>query len=518
MIISQRNLTDTKGGAAIAAFRLHKGLNRIGQTSYMIVRKKLSSNPKVFQAGLKESPHNRIKAFLWRRFLQDEYIALNRTGISNTVFSLPYPGYDLTKFTLLLNSDIINLHWITYFQSIATLKKLFSTGKPIVWTLHDQWAFSGGCHYSAGCEQYMDACDTCPQLTADPFHLPWAVLRDKIECFKGANLTIVTPGHWLAACAKKSRLFKNLRIEVIPNSLETNRFFPISKKKAKKSLGVPEDSHTLLFVAEIVSEKRKGFAELLQAIHACKKDPRFKQLMKKNKIHILCLGAPPTELNRAGVPIKPLGYLQSKEKIRNAYNAADIYILSSLEDNLPNTMLEAMACATPVVAFNVGGMPDMIRNGETGALAENRDPKDLSKAILELLFDPEKRERLGNICRKRIEEKYTLRHQAESYLSLYEDLIVNRKARPVQASAIPVENIVAKLDGTMSSNVRKAFIRIIKRGIVAALPEGSLTMRILKKITKAGIRLTPVFVIILLYRFLPKNIKNRWTAHLRERV
>ncbi|MCK5057137.1 MAG: glycosyltransferase family 4 protein [Candidatus Aminicenantes bacterium] len=518
MIITQLNLTDTKGGAAIAAFRLHKGLNKIGQTSYMIVRKKLSSNRKVFQVALKESPNNRVKAFLWRKFLQDQYIALNRTDVSNTVFSLPYPGYDLTKSEIIRGSDIINLHWIAYFQSIVTLKKLFRTGKPIVWTLHDQWAFSGGCHYSSGCEQYMDACAACPQLTTDPFLLPRAVLLDKIEYFKGANLTIVTPGQWLASCAKKSKLFKDLRVEVIPNSLETDRFYPISKKDAKKSIGVPEDSLTLLFVAEIVSEKRKGFTELLQAIHTCKKDPRFKQLIEKNKIHILSLGESSAELDRAGIPVKPLGYLNSKEKIRNAYNAADLYILSSLEDNLPNTMLEAMACATPVVAFNVGGMPDMIRNEETGALAENRDPEKLSEAILGLLFDPGKRERLGKNCRKLIEEKYALHHQAENYLALYEDLLRQKKPQPIQPGSDQFEKNIAKLDGGLSANMRKGFVKALKRGIVDAFPDHSAVMRLFKNIIKSGIRVTPVFFIILLYRLLPKKIKNKWLAHLRERV
>jgi len=518
MIITQLNLTDTKGGAAIAAFRLHKGLNKIGQSSYMVVRKKVSSNPKVFQAALKESPNNRVKALLWRKFLQDDYIARGRTGVSNTVFSLPYPGYDLTKSGIIRGSDIINMHWVTYFQSIVSLKKLFRTGKPIVWTLHDQWAFSGGCHYSAGCEQYMDACASCPQLAADPFRLPRTVLSDKIDNFKDADLTIVTPGRWLASCAKKSKLFKDLRIEVIPNSLETDRFYPISKKEAKKNTGVPEDSLTLLFVAEIVSEKRKGFTELLQAIHTCKKDPRFKQLIEKNKIHILCLGEPSYELDRAGIPIKPLGYLNSKEKIRNAYNAADLYILSSLEDNLPNTMLEAMACATPVVSFNVGGMPDMIRNGETGALAEDRDPEKLSEAILDLLFDPGKRERLGKNCRKLIEEKFALHHQAENYLALYEDLLRQKKTRPVQPGGDRVEKNTAKLDGGLSADMRKAFVKILKKGIVDAFPENSAAMRLLKSIIKPGIRLTPVFFIILLYRLLPRKIKNLWMAHLRERL
>jgi glycosyltransferase involved in cell wall biosynthesis len=533
MIITQLNLTDRKGGAAIAAYRLHKGLKKIGQDSYMLVRKKVSSDKKIFQIGMKEGRTNRVKTIFWSKFLQKEYINDNRSELSNSVFSLPYPGYDLTKLKILRETDIINMHWVAYFQSIVSLRKLFRTGKPVVWTLHDQWAFSGGCHYSAGCNGYIDECAVCPQLNADPHHLPQAVLRDKIEYFKDTGLTVVTPSKWLAACAKKSKLFKNLRIEVIPNSLETDRFFPISEKEAKKNAGVPEDSLTLLFVAEINSEKRKGFKELLDALHFCKKDARFKQLLQKNMIHILCLGKPSSELNRTGIPLKPLGYLKSEAKIRNAYNAADLYILSSLEDNLPNTMLEAMACGTPVVSFDVGGMPDMIKDGETGALAKNRDPEKLGGAILGLLFDPEKRQEVGINCRRLIEQKYDLQHQAENYLALYKDLIKQNRAgrgSVFTAGSIPKrasgknggefeesgELNIVKLDGGLSPIVKKIFAGIVKKGIVAAVPGSTAPVRVLRALTQFVLYITPVSLIIFLYRMTPGKIKKNWQKQLKE--
>ena len=522
MKIAQLNLTDIKGGAAIAAYRLHKGLRQIGQDSYMLVRKKLSTDQDVFQVEAGETASQRVKALFWRKFLQDQYIDANRSELSNSMFTLTYPGYDLAKSKIIREADIIDMHWISYFQSIVSLKKLLRTGKPVVWTLHDQWAFTGGCHYAAGCDGYITGCATCPQLRDDPFHLPRAVLQDKIDYFRGAGLTIVTPSRWLARCAEKSNLFKNLRIEVIPNSIETGYFYPISKKEAKKKAGVPEDSLTLLFVAEVNSEKRKGFKELLEAIRFCMKDPRFKQMQQKKRVHILCMGEPSAELDGAGIPLIPLGYLKSEEKIRNAYNAADLYILPSLEDNLPNTMLEAMACGTPVVSFAVGGMPDMIENGKTGALAENLSPEKLGEAILGLLFDPEKRERLGKNCRELIEQKYALHHQAENYLTLYKDLLEqNRVSRSVQVSVTSTTGAgagksgadavnAAAFDGGLSPKVKKVFAKVLKKGIAAAVPDNKASGKLIKTLTKLATTITPVALMMLLYRLMPGGLKEIW--------
>lgn len=512
MIISILNTSDIKGGAARAAYRLHKGLNEIEQDSYMIVRKKKlpDNNKDVFKIDIRKSTNNQIKEHFFGKFVQNQYINLNRTELSNTVFTLPYPGYNLSKLEVIQGSDIVNMHWIAYFQSIITIKKLFNLEKPVVWTLHDQWAFTGGCHYSAGCNEYMNACANCFQIADDSLHLPHAILKDKAKYFKNANLTIVTPSKWLAACAKKSSLFKDLRVEVIPNSLEIDWFYPVPKKDAKKNIGIPEDSLTLLFVAEMANEKRKGFKELLDTLQMCKKDSHFRQLMQRDIINILCFGEPNNDLNKLGIQVKSLGYINSYEKIRDAYNAADLYVLSSLEDNLPNTMLESMACGTPVVAFNVGGVPEMIRNGETGALTASIDSKKLSEAILGLLLDPTKRERLGKNCRKLIEQRFALHHQAENYLALFKELLNQKNSQYHKRDEMKKsEKSEVALDAGLGPNVKRIFIKVSKKKIVDAITDYVSYKRLLKKITKCSIRFIPVFVIILLYRIQPKKVKDK---------
>ena len=423
MKIVQINTYDITGGAARAAYRLHRGLLQIGQDCRTLVRYKASTDDSIVGVVPENPPEKVEEEFFLSVAIQQHYIDSHRTDISNTLFSLPYPGYDLSALPMVQAADIINLHWVAQYQSPLTLHKLFALGKPVVWTLHDHWAFTGGCHYTAGCEEYRHGCAPCPQLADDPFELPAAVLKDKLKFFEDANLTIVTPSRWMAECARQSRLFKNLRVEVIPNSLETDVFSPQPKSEARESIGISAETITILFGGVNINERRKGFRELKAAIKYCLKDARFQNLVKSDKIRMICFGRLSDDLNTVGIPVIPLGYLDSDEKISAAYSSADIFILPSLEDNLPNTMLEAMSCGTPVVAFDVGGMPDAVINGVTGQLVPLGDTRQMGKAILSLIFNSEKRGVMGKKCREKIEEQYKLEIQAQRYLELYQELI-----------------------------------------------------------------------------------------------
>ena len=441
MKILQISTYDIRGGAARASYRLHQGLREIGQDSRMLVRYKDSTDNSVFCVTPKNPKEKNEQEFLLDVVVQGQYINSHRTEISNTIFSLPYSGLDLSSLPMMQATDVINLHWVARYQSLPTLNKLFSLGKPVVWTLHDQCAFTGGCHYGAGCRKYRTDCMECPQLDDDPFNLPAAILRDKLEFFKGADLTIVTPSRWMAERARESRLFKDLKIEAIPNSLETNLYTPSPKAAAKGKMGLESDVVTLLFGGEDGNEKRKGFRELVAAIQYCLKDGDFQALVRKGKIRLTCFGRPNDEIETLGIPVDPLGYLDSDEKIRDAYAGADIFVLPSLEDNLPNTILEAMSCGTPVVAFDTGGIPEMVSNGVTGQVVPLGDSVKMGGALLSLIFNSDKREAMGKECRKKIEEKYVLDVQARAYLDLYEGLVkTNGKSKQVPP-AVPGEEV-----------------------------------------------------------------------------
>ena len=416
---------DILGGAPRASHRLHRGLLQAGQDSLMLVRYKHSTDDSVIQVV----PEEHGEEIEWAAFLggavQKQYIDANRTGLSDTIFSFPYQGYDLSNSPQVRQANLINLHWVAYYQSPTTLRKLFDLGKPVVWTLHDQWPFTGGCHYSTGCDKYRHDCADCPQLADDPFQLPRAVLEDKLALFQGADLSIVTPSKWLADCARASKLFKNLRVEAISNALDIETLAPLPKAQAKEGLGLDPKINTVLFVAQRRSEGRKGFEHLAAALAHCLETAEFRKLVDSSKVALLCLGGPGEQLLELGLPTVSLGYINSDEEIRRAYAAADVFVLPSLEDNLPNTMLEAMSCGTPVVAYDAGGIPEVVISDVTGELVPVGDTRGLAEGMLSLLFNADRRKAMGRNCRTMMEEGYSLPVQARRYTDLYQELCHN---------------------------------------------------------------------------------------------
>ena len=481
MRILQISTYDIRGGAARATYRLHRGLRGKDQNSCMLVRYKETDDDFVSAVGQKQETDE--NAFFLEVPIQEQYINAHRTDISNTLFSLPYPGYDISGSLLVQDADIINLHWVSQFQSPVTLKHIFSLGKPVVWTLHDQWALTGGCHYSAGCEGYQSSCKECPQLANDPFSLPEAILYDKEALFQNANLTIVTPSRWMGRCARESRLFKSLRVEVIANSLETDTYSPLAKDLAKERLKIPDDAVTFLFGAIDGSEKRKGFSELTGTMKFCLENNFFQELLRKGRLRLLCFGSPNDQLESIGIPVVSLGQLGMDKEIRDAYSAADIFLLPSLEDNLPNTILESMSCATPVVAFDVGGVPDMVTDGVNGFLVKAFDIEQMGKAIVSLALDADKRSSMGKAGRERATRDYALDVQAGNYLKLYDDLLhQDQSSKPNMKislgatdgmennAAISSASTHAPLDTTLGPRFRAVYDNVLFQALKSHAP------------------------------------------------
>ena len=416
---------DIAGGAARAANRLHYALKSNAVDSNMIVMNKTSSDSSVLEMGNYIPNDNYDKNYFIRKLIQRYYIDSSRTNLSNTLFSFAYSGIDISLTPLIQSADLINLHWVGFFQSPVTIQKLMNLGKPIVWTLHDMCPFTGGCHYSAGCDAYTRGCLDCPQLSCDPYALPNSILKDKLELFEGFPLTIVTPSRWLSECAHKSALFRNCRIEVIPNCIETDIFTPILKDEAKTALGIDPKNIVLMFGADTGNEKRKGFAELEAALARMRNDPLIKDMERQNKLTILALGPLTADMSRLGLHVKSLGYVTDDRLISRLCSAADVFILPSLEDNLPNMMLESMACGTPVLAFRTGGIPDVVQDGVNGLLVPNGDVHDLAERLIKLISDKALRERLGSASTSFMHEAFTPKVQADRYMALFEDLLSN---------------------------------------------------------------------------------------------
>ncbi len=420
-------LTSDGGGAGRAALRLHHGLLASGVDSSMLVKEKTSADAKVREVPALEARHDPSAVLL--RAVTSNLIWQNRSPVSNTHYTLGYPGWDLSSHPDVLAADVIHLHWVADWLTPVSIARLQDLGTPMVWTLHDQRPFTGGCHFSAGCVKYTEDCVRCPQLREDPWGLARANLRDQSKLFQPGSIRVVAPSVWLAQAARESAVFRNFKVDTIPYSLDTETFKPMPQADARAQLGLPAAGVFLLFGAANAAERRKGFAEFLAAISICGRDGEFAERARAGLVSLLCFGQPGDGLDPSGIPLHSLGTIDSDERLAAVYAAADLFVLPTLEDNLPNTMLEALSCGTPVVAFGTGGVPDMMADGKTGRVTPVGDTALLALAILDLARNPEAREAMRGHCRDAAVRQFALGIQAGAYSKVYRELVGNAKKR-----------------------------------------------------------------------------------------
>jgi len=407
------NTSDISGGAARAAYRIHKGMQEIGISSKMLVQSKTSDDKSVI------GPGNKLKrglALLRPTF--DSAFKKLFSGGSKTIFSpawLPFSGI-LSQINS-ISPDIVHLHWIC--DGMLRIEELKRINKPIIWTLHDMWSFTGGCHYSDGCERFQQACGNCPQLNRSGKNdLSHSVLRRKKKAWSKLNITIVTPSTWLAECAKESSLFSGRRMEVIHNGLNLNLFKPINKTTAREIWNLPINKKLILFGAmSATSDRRKGFDLLYEGL-------RQLSAQWSDKAELVVFGSSePENPPDFGLPVHYLGRLQDDVGLALLYSAADVMVVPSRQDNLPNTVVEPLACGTPVVAFDIGGMPDMIDHKRNGYLAKPFDNSDLAAGINWVLSDENRHKELCIKAREKAVACFDIKKVAGQYAELYRQVL-----------------------------------------------------------------------------------------------
>ena len=408
---------DLAGGAAIAAFRLHRGLLEVGVESRMLVQTKTSDDLAVTEIA--KSPNGER----WLPNLGDYLGQKARRGTSNTAFSLAGAHDQLTGHPLLEWAEVINLHWVAGFVSPAILRDVLRRGKPVVWTLHDQRPFTGGCHYTSGCELFRTDCGECPQLRPDFHRIPHLSLQLVMETLRDLPaLTVVAPSRWLAEEARRSRLFGGLRVEVIPYGIDLDVFRPNPSQAARAKLDLPRDALVCLFGAYTLQEHRKGFDLLSQAIQSVLDDPDGARLHADGRLIFAAYGKDEKSLRKSGLPIRLLGHMESAGEMASTLSAADLVICPTREDNLPNVVMEAMACGVPVLSCRVGGVPDMVEDGVHGRLVPAEDANALGQALRELVLNPDPLKRWGAAGRSKCELEYPLRLQGQRYQQLFSSL------------------------------------------------------------------------------------------------
>ena len=413
--VTQVSTSDEIGGAARATHRLHRALRVAGVESRMLVahRRQRDARADVVELNAAAPAPAFLGQALFRLGRRWHRPPVRRAGAFFT-FDWSCTGWRLPS--QLPETDVLNLHWVADLLDYRTLPRLAGHA-PVVWTFHDMNAFTGGCHYSGGCERFRGMCGACPQLaTSDgEWDLTRRVLLRKQAAFARLprdRFVVVCPSAWLAAQAGHSVLLQGCDIRVIPNGIDTREFSPVEKGEARRRLRLPANAKIVLFVADSVTDQRKGLPLLRDAVAALRTVPG---------ILVVTLGRNPGGLE-FDVPCRHLGELSDAARLRDAYGAADVFAIPTREDNLPNTILEAMACGTPVVGFRVGGVGEAIVDRCTGLLAEPENANDLAVALRRMLTDGELRRTCADNGRRRAEVEYGVELQAQRYLVLYEEL------------------------------------------------------------------------------------------------
>jgi glycosyltransferase involved in cell wall biosynthesis len=409
--------TSLKGGASKSAQRLYLGLDLLNCDVNFIVKNRKGSEGKII-SEFREVENLNFFSKIKKKFLKDSFLnrdtELNslineRSGFGLDKFSLINSDWDISNITDVQSSDIVNIHWVADFLDISTFFK--NVSRPIFWTLHDEAPYSYGEHYNEKFifddkGQYVPRKKTSLQIKFEN------KIRDqKIRYFeKVANLQIVGPSKWICDQSKKSELFSNFPIHNIPYGINTDIFKFHNKEFSKGIFDLKMDCPTILFVADTFDNNRKGFRFLYQAL----------ELLCEHKLNLLVLGSGKLDNYKFGKNhnIYYLGTIIEEILMSIAYNAADLFIIPSLMDNLPNTAIESICCGTPVIGFEVGGIPDIVKDGENGYLSKTMSAESLAENILKGLNNLTGFNNLEISTKAR--EKYHLRIQAIKYLELFD--------------------------------------------------------------------------------------------------
>ena len=401
------NTFQKNGGAARAAYRTFLGIKRARPDAHYL--NLIKEDMRADISGHHQSSRKAERA--------QELASLDRLSLEQ------YPNRKMVTFTPALRANpmriplsrfdakLVHLHWIA--ASMLRVEELGKLRVPVVWTLHDTWAFTGGCHYAGDCDRFKMQCGKCPQLgSSDENDLTRSVWKRKSEAFAKMDLTIVAPSRWMADLAKQSSLLSGRRVEVIPNGLDTEVFRPFDRGVAKRQFGADPDLPVLLFGAQWLSDRRKGGDLFCEAIA---------QLDFPCTLILFGEGTLPLPASDL-IKVTRIGTLNDDAELARLYSASEVFVCPSREDNLPNTVAEALACGTPCAAFGINGLPDMIEHQKTGWLAKAFDPADLAAGIKWLAKHPNP-SALREAARAKASRDYDLRIVAERYDRLYGELL-----------------------------------------------------------------------------------------------
>ncbi len=383
--------------------------------SHMLVRSKGSEDPTVSEWQSNHSLAGRVFHRLKEEFIKTALKGYKDRprGLESFTDSRAATGSALAH--VFREFNLINFHFTAGFVDWQLLRHPAIAQKPIVITLHDTNAFTGGCHYTSGCNRFTDACGACPQLGSKVEHdfsrRNWERKRKALGARQAATCAVGS-SQWIAEEAKRSSLLRGYRVEAIHYGIDTAIFRPRDKGASRQALGVPLDARVIMFAASGLSNPRKGFAFLVEAI---------KGLRQEANVLLLAVGNGASSLNE-DIKQLNLGPVNNDRLLPLVYSAADIFVIPSIEENFALTALEAAACGLPAIGFDVGGIPELIVDAETGFLVSAKSVESLRDRIRALVSEPARAMEMGMRARKRVEELFALSIQGAKYRALYETL------------------------------------------------------------------------------------------------
>lgn len=404
------NTYDVEGGAAKAAYRLHKALVNAGINSHMLVQSKSSDDFTVLgKLSRTDTISNNLREII------DDLPTKFYKNRSKTHFSpawVPYGG--MAEKINALNPDIVHLHWIG--GGMMRIKEIAKIKAPVVWSLHDMWPFTGGCHYDEFCAAYRKSCGNCKVLgSKSDFDISRQIHKRKAKAYeKKADLTIIGLSKWMAKCAAESTLFKDKKVIHLPNLIDSQTFKAVDKCTAREIFNLPSDKKLVMFGAmAATSDSRKGFKELSRALTKLKRDD----------IELVVYGS--------GKPQTPpdfkfnttyIGKLNDETSLKTLYSAADVMVVPSLQENLSNAIMESLSCGTPVVSFDIGGNSDLIDHKQNGYLAKPFDTDELAFGI-DWILSSSNYEKISDYARKKVVENFDMTVVVKEYIHLYKKIL-----------------------------------------------------------------------------------------------
>ncbi|BDD05023.1 glycosyltransferase [Aureibacter tunicatorum] len=414
MNITFLNSFAVSGGAASATNRLYKALKSKGVNvnGIGLYRENSNFDYYFYKHGLA------LLALEKLCFLPYEKNKNVRFQFSTALF-----GKNPINNQLIQEADIIHLHWINQgLLSLKSLEALAGLGKPIVWTMHDMWPITGGCHHSRSCDHYKNECGDCFYLRKprkdDLSHKIW---EKKKRIYSKGNFHLIGVSDWITSFARNSSLGEETTIHTLPNPLDTTLFQPKEKASIKELKGISPEITTISFSAFNLENKQKGFYIFKEALSILiNQKPEL-----ANTCLLLLSGKISNEiaLETLPIPYQYHGLITNEDEMAQFYQSSDIYVTSSLEESLGYTAMEALACETPVISFSSGGIIELVKDNETGLIAEFGNANSLAEKTLQLIEDQNLRKKLGKTGAKMIIGKYSPDVVAEQHIKLYNDIV-----------------------------------------------------------------------------------------------